>query len=130
MTAAGLSNVTLLQQSHVEMKLAIPEKYHGQLSAVMFNLGYLPGGDHSVTTETQSSLAAIQDSLELVRPGGVVTILAYPGHSGGNAEAASVQCMIDELSATDFETSVRRSATTRETAPLLFIILRRESPHS
>ena len=129
-TAAGLSNVTLLQQSHVEMKLAIPEKYHGQLSAVMFNLGYLPGGDHSVTTETQSSLAAIQDSLELARPGGVVTILAYPGHSGGNAEAASVQCMIDELSATDFETSVRRSATTRETAPLLFIILRRESPHS
>ena len=91
----------------------------------MFNLGYLPGGDRSIITESHSSLAAIRTSLSLIRPGGVVTVLAYPGHSGGNDETESVQRLIEELPAAEFEISIRRSATKSETAPLLFVIVRR-----
>lgn len=122
---AGLRNATVLQRDHAEIKQAIPIDVHGRIAAVMFNLGYLPGGDRSIITEADSSLAAIQSSLTVVRPGGVVTILAYPGHSGGNDETASVQRLIDELPAADFETSICRSATASKTAPLLFVIVRR-----
>ena len=90
----------------------------------MFNLGYLPGGDHAVTTSTESSLTAINTALSLVRCGGIITVLVYPGHAGGDDEAGSVQHLIDELPAADFETSIRRSATTSETAPRLFVIVR------
>jgi glycine/D-amino acid oxidase-like deaminating enzyme len=119
-----LTNATVLQRDHAEMKQAIPEQHHGRIAAVMFNLGYLPGGDRSIITESHSSLAAIRTSLSLIRPGGVVTVLAYPGHSGGNDETESVQRLIEELPAAEFETSVRRSATASETAPLLFVIVR------
>ena len=121
----GYDNVTLHQRSHVEMKELVPENSHGSVAAVMFNLGYLPGGDHEVTTETESSLAALRIALQLVRSGGVITVLAYPGHAGGNDETGSVQRLIEELPDADFETSVRRSATASETAPMLFVIVRR-----
>ena len=121
----GYANVTLLQRSHAEVKAALPEVDHGSVAAVMFNLGYLPGGDHAVTTRTESSLTAISTALSLVRAGGIVTVLAYPGHAGGDDEAGNVQNLIEELPAAEFEISIRRSATTSETAPLLFIIVRR-----
>lgn len=121
----GYSNVTLIHRGHQEMKDAVPDACHGSVGAAMFNLGYLPGGDHSVTTSTESSLTAISVALRLVRSGGIVTVLAYPGHAGGDDEAGSVRLLLEELRADKFETSVRRSATTSETAPLLFVIVRR-----
>jgi len=121
----GYANVTLLQRSHAEVKAALPEVDHGSVAAVMFNLGYLPGSDHAVTTRTESSLTAISTALSLVRAGGIVTVLAYPGHAGGDDEAGNVQNLIEELPAAEFEISIRRSATTSKTAPLLFIIVRR-----
>ncbi|MFB6277882.1 MAG: class I SAM-dependent methyltransferase [Salinibacter sp.] len=62
----------------------------GAVGAIMFNLGYLPGGDHSVTTKPATTRRALAASLELLRPGGVLTIVAYPGHEGGEAEAKAV----------------------------------------
>jgi glycine/D-amino acid oxidase-like deaminating enzyme len=121
----GYENVTLHQRSHQEMKDVVLEASHGSIGAVMFNLGYLPGGDHAVTTSAESSLTAIAVALSLVRSRGVVTVLAYPGHSGGDDEAGSVRQLLEELPAAEFESSIRRSATTSETAPLLFVIVRR-----
>ncbi len=121
----GYSNVTLIHRGHQEMKDAVPNACHGSVGAVMFNLGYLPGGDHEVTTSTDSSLTAITVALRLVRSGGIVTVLAYPGHAGGDDEAGSVRHLLEELHPDEFETSIRRSATTNESAPLLFVIVRR-----
>ncbi|MFP6763154.1 MAG: FAD-dependent oxidoreductase, partial [Planctomycetaceae bacterium] len=47
---AGVTNVTLLNCSHADMTDAVPRPHHKLVSAVMFNLGFLPGGDHSLTT--------------------------------------------------------------------------------
>lgn len=121
----SFTNTAVLQRDHADMQQAIPARLHGQIAAVMFNLGYLPGGDHSITTRTQSSVAAIRTSLTLIRRGGVITILAYPGHSGGNDETVSVQKIFEELPCAEFETVIRRSPTLTETAPLLFAIIRR-----
>ena len=121
----GYANVTLLERSHEDMSDALPGTEQGSIAAVMFNLGYLPGGDHAVTTSTESSLTAIKTALSLVRRGGIITVLVYPGHAGGDDEAGSVGRLIEELPAAEFETSIRRSATTSETAPRLFVILRR-----
>jgi len=121
----GYQNVALHQRSHAEMKDAVPESFHGSAAAVMFNLGYLPGGDHTVTTEAESSIAALRIALELVRSGGIITVLAYPGHDGGNDETGSVQNLITKLPDAEFETSIRKSATASETAPMLFVIVRR-----
>jgi tRNA1(Val) A37 N6-methylase TrmN6 len=56
------------------------------VKAVMFNLGYLPGGDHRIKTSASTTLAAVKKSIELLETGGMITIAAYPGHDGGRQE--------------------------------------------
>jgi hypothetical protein len=60
------------------------------VAAITFNLGYLPGGNQMTTTRSDSTLTALRQSLELLRPGGVLSILAYRGHPGGREEALAV----------------------------------------
>ncbi|MGB1260653.1 MAG: class I SAM-dependent methyltransferase [Akkermansiaceae bacterium] len=51
-------------------------------AAVMFNLGYLPGAEKSTITQTKTTLEAIRAGLALLRDGGILTVMCYPGHSG------------------------------------------------
>lgn len=90
---SSLSPVTLLERSHAEMMEAIPANWHGTVGAVMFNLGYLPTGDadKNIITQPDSSIRALEASLQLLRPGGIITAVLYPGHAGGDLEAAAVE---------------------------------------
>ena len=88
-----LAPVTLLQRSHAAMVESVPGDWPGTVSAVMFNLGYLPAGDadKTIITQPDSSIAALEAALELLRPGGIITAVLYPGHEGGDLEAAAVE---------------------------------------
>ena len=71
-------------------------------SAIVFNLGYLPGGDKSVTTVREDSVEAVKQALELVAVDGVVTVVLYCGHEAGKAEKKAVLDMAAELPASRF----------------------------
>ncbi|WP_151732910.1 tRNA (mnm(5)s(2)U34)-methyltransferase [Paenibacillus tengchongensis] len=90
---AALAPVTLLLRSHAALLESVPEDWPGTVSAVMFNLGYLPSAeaDKSIITETASTLAALDGALAVLRPGGIITAVLYPGHGGGADEAAAVE---------------------------------------
>lgn len=55
-------------------------------SAVVFNLGYLPGGDKALTTKAEDTAKGAAGALELIKAGGIVTLVMYPGHSEGAEE--------------------------------------------
>lgn len=74
--------VTLIHAGHETMAAHIDVP----VSAVMFNLGYLPGGDHAIVTRPESTRSGLAASLELLRPGGLITVVLYPGHPQGKAE--------------------------------------------
>ena len=59
-------------------------------SAIIFNLGYLPGGDKSITTTMEDSLIGLKEALRLVAFDGVVTIVLYSGHEEGAREKDAV----------------------------------------
>jgi tRNA A58 N-methylase Trm61 len=61
------------------------------VKAVMFNLGYLPGADHGLITTAEETLAALLAAAELIVPGGMLTVVCYPGHEGGEREALAVK---------------------------------------
>ncbi len=85
---AGLeSRVTLLQNGHEELALHVT----GPVQIVLFNLGYCPGGDRSVITRPETTGIALEQSLQLLAPGGVVLVTVYPGHSGGGDEQLAVE---------------------------------------
>ena len=83
----GLENrVTLFHACHAEMLGFLPDSLLGRMQAIMFNLGYLPGADKKLITRTKSTLAAIDAAIDLLSEQGVITVLAYPGHAGGDQE--------------------------------------------
>lgn len=61
-----------------------------QASCIMFNLGYLPSGDHSLATRAQTSIAAMEAGLTLLKPGGVMSVCIYSGGDSGFAERDAV----------------------------------------
>jgi len=95
--AAGLSSrATLLTAGHERMQELLPAELRGQIAAVTFNLGYLPGSDKGVRTAPASTLPALRQAFELLRPGGLLSVLAYRGHSGGQQEAVAVMELLQQ----------------------------------
>ena len=60
------------------------------VSAIVFNLGWLPGGDKSVTTLWETTKIALEKALHLLKQHGVLLLCAYPGHAEGDRERAEV----------------------------------------
>ncbi|GGH13719.1 class I SAM-dependent methyltransferase [Paenibacillus segetis] len=118
-----LAQVTLLHRSHAEIKYALPSEVHGQLGSIMFNLGYLPteGADHSVITLTESTLEALETGVSLLRPRGLITVVLYPGHPGGDQEAKAVESWAANLPSSTGQAIVYRQPQ-RPTAPYLIAI--------
>ena len=74
------------------------EYVKGPVKAVMFNLGWLPGGDHEVTTRWETTRTAVESALDLLAPMGVLVICAYPGHPEGAAEGEELGKYFSSLS--------------------------------
>ncbi len=85
----------LFTGSHAELKTHVNPCHAGLVSVAMFNLGYLPFGDKTLVTQPDSTLAGLDQALVLVRPGGLISLLAYPGHAGGKEEAKCVEDWVE-----------------------------------
>ncbi|WP_166241251.1 class I SAM-dependent methyltransferase [Paenibacillus turpanensis] len=116
------NRITLLLRDHADMLDSIPPGLHGKCAAVMFNLGYLPGADPSVITRTDSTLRALEAALTLLRPGGVITAVVYPGHAGGGEEADAVAGWASSLEQQRAQTLIYRFANQRTAAPYLIAV--------
>jgi predicted methyltransferase len=117
--------LTLFHRSHAEMDEMLPQARHGLVSAVMFNLGYLPGGDKSVITRSESTLAALSAASRLLSPKGIITIVAYPGHAGGAQECEQVRQWCAQLDSGRFEFELIAAKPGDQSAPRLFAVNRK-----
>jgi 16S rRNA C1402 N4-methylase RsmH len=116
-------HVSVIHAGHERMAQHLPTEAKGRLAAVMFNLGYLPGADKSMITQTETTLSALAQALDYLQPSGMLTIILYPGHSGGAEEAQAVRAHFDSLPAS-FTVSQFRRLHTRQPAPELLIVER------
>lgn len=55
---------------------------------VCFNLGFLPGGDRSIISQPATSVAAVKAAMNILEPGGIISVLAYVGHPGKTLDLA------------------------------------------
>lgn len=90
----GLTNARLIHDSHANAINYIDTP----IDAGMFNLGYLPGGDKTVTTKRESTLGAVTDAISLLKKGGVLVVSVYPGHEEGRIEG---ELLTERLSGLD-----------------------------
>jgi predicted methyltransferase len=109
---------TLFHAGHETMAHKLPVELHGKIAAIMFNLGYLPGSDKSCITRTETTLAALATAIELLKPGGILTLAVYPGHEGGAEESREIAKWAAGLDSRRFEVQhlrpVNRSAAPPE----------------
>lgn len=114
--------LTLIHDSHADMDEKIPAHLHGNIRVIMFNLGYLPGGDKSIITLANSTLTALTTASRILAVNGIITLLAYPGHQGGDIETDHVKNWCERLDKEQFEVSTIYSTEHKDSAPRLFII--------
>ena len=95
LAAAGCPKTyTLIRDSHHKVR----DYVRGPIKAGMFNLGYLPGGDKSITTMRKTTLPAIEAAISLLGQDGIVLIAVYPGHAEGEEEGKLITEYLSTLS--------------------------------
>lgn len=87
-------NYTLLLESHENISAyAGPES----VSCIVFNLGYLPGGDHTKATKSTVSIHAMEQSLSLLKKGGLLSVCIYSGGDSGFQERDAILSWLKTL---------------------------------
>lgn len=112
------NRATLLLTGHETMK----EHVQSAPRVVMFNLGWLPGAEHIVTTKTETTLTAVQAAIELIVPGGFVSICVYPGHEEGTKELRALLDWAGKLSVREYNVLHHAFINAREGTPELILI--------
>jgi len=118
MNAGLLDRATLIHTGHE----AMAEHVRAEVSAVVFNLGWLPGGDHTVTTRWETTRTAVEAALGLLKPGGVITICAYPGHDEGERERQELIAYLSALDNRQYNVLEQRFLNAGSGAPECFIV--------
>lgn len=114
------ARTTLLLAGHETMAAHVK----GPVQAVMFNLGWLPGAEHMVTTRTETTIKAVSAALDLIAPGGIVTVCVYPGHEEGTRELEAMKAYVSALSVRAFNVLHHHFANASPQTPQLFLIQR------
>ena len=95
------------------------------IAAILFNLGYLPGGDKTVTTTKEETLRAVSDAVELVKPGGLVAAVLYSGHEQGAEEKQALLDWAKELPAKAFHVAYISMWNQKKCPPEILLITRK-----
>ncbi len=96
-------SVTLIYAGHETIDMNLPIELRGRIRAFMFNLGYLPSGDKTKFTNTATTLTALRSASEWLTEYGLITVVCYPGHAGGDTEADAVAAWAAQLPSDSFE---------------------------
>lgn len=110
------AGVFLIQACHS----AVGRVLQSPATAIMANLGYLPGGDPLLITRPASTLPAVQASLGLLAPGGRLAVTVYPAHPGGEEEGALVNTLFSHLPSDRWQVLSLRAANISR-APYLLV---------
>lgn len=111
--------VTIHGESYVNLS-----RYISEARIIMYNLGYLPGGDCDLTTKTEETLRSLEQACQLVLPKGVISVVAYPGHPEGAREAVAVEEYLKALPGSVFEVLTLRQTNRSAKTPVQHFVFR------
>ena len=67
-------NVIFIKDNHSN----ILNHVHENIDVAVYNLGYLPGGDKSITTQAKSTIDSLSSLLTILNDQGIIIIEVYP----------------------------------------------------
>lgn len=131
--AALRETARILEENNLLQQVVICEAGHermaefvtGPLQAVVFNLGFLPGGDRGCITLPDTTISGLSQALGMLSPGGILLVALYPGHAGGDEEASMVEEWGRGLNPSDYNVWKHRQMNRSDNAPYLVMVERR-----
>jgi hypothetical protein len=91
----------------------------------MYNLGYLPGGNKQITTEYNSLATSLEQAMVLLKPGGVISIVLYPGHDAGRIEKEKLLSFCEAIPSSEYAVLYSSLINQAGNPPELIIIQKR-----
>jgi 16S rRNA C1402 N4-methylase RsmH len=116
-----ITRVTLIRAGHEELAKYVSNS----LSVIMYNLGYLPGGNKQITTEYNSLATSLEQAMVLLKPGGVITIVLYPGHDSGKIEKEKLLSICELIPSSAYAVLYSRLVNQAGDPPELIVIQKR-----
>ncbi len=123
------SKVRFIADGHEHMDRHVS----GNIDLIMFNLGYLPGGDHRISTAFPTTGEAVLKGLSLLRPGGLMTLVIYSGGDSGYDERDALIPFLKEVDSHQFTVILESFHNRPGSVPLPVYILKhrdREDKHN
>lgn len=114
--------VELYQSGHEKMALYLDKR---KVDAILFNLGYLPGGDKNIITQAKTTLVAVKTGLEHLTKGGLIVLVVYPGHKGGQEELKALLSYVKELNQQEYNVLHYYFPNQKKSPPELIGIMKR-----
>ncbi len=118
--AGLLERAVLIEDGHEHMADYIKE----QVSAIVFNFGYLPGGSHQIATRPQTSIQAVRQGLDLLKPGGIMNLCIYSGGDTGYEEKDALLRFLKTLDAEEWLVVVSSYYNRKNDPPIPVFIVR------
>ena len=112
-----LSNVLLIKDSH-ESILTYVKDFKG----VIFNLGYLPKGDKTITTQTETTLKTLTLLLNHIKKDDFIAVTCYPGHLEGAKEEKAVFNLLKTLDPLSYKVLRLDLPFTTNQSPVFYLI--------
>ena len=112
----------LYLDSHAHMEqYAEPES----VSCIVFNFGWLPRGSHEIFTRADSSIAALEAGLRLLKPEGWLVLCIYYGGVNGFSERDALTAYFSELESR-YYTVLQCSFPNRTGCPPFVVFVKKE----
>lgn len=113
-----MRRISLLQQCHSSFPVTLKPQ---SVRLIVYNLGYLPRGNKTLTTQTSTTLESLAKGLQLIQPGGMISLMCYPGHDEGAREEEALLKAVEPLSRSEWTCSHHRWIN-RQRAPSLLLL--------
>jgi hypothetical protein len=110
-----MQQVHLFHQSHAEIE-------GGSVQLIVYNLGYLPGGDKTIVTQVETTLKSVEYALSLLETKGALSITCYPGHEEGEREERALLEFFEKMPSSEASVCYHKWLNRPRSPTLLWVV--------
>lgn len=121
----GIHNVTTIFSGHEKASEVLGKRFVESIDGCIFNLGFLPGSDKAVTTNSSTTIEAINQIFSLLKPERYIVIVIYPGHEEGQAEKNELLTYLEDFPAKQADIIRYQMVNRSEKAPFVVALFKK-----